>query len=209
MSKYDIQKIIDLCDGKISSREIENLTGIPRKYVQRCMKKLNLPRLKSGPPRDNKNPAWRFGRHYSRDGYVLVPAPENHPYARIAKNKKIGRILEHRLVMETFLGRYLLPGEVVHHKNGCTLDNRIENLELLSKNSEHLKKELKGCRPKWTPEGFAKMSLPCKTRKLFPKINNYNQRKKSGAVRRQQILLARELLGRDHPLLLGTELYLD
>ncbi len=62
----------------------------------------------------------------TRDGYVLRVAPDGHPHAR-----QDGSILEHRLVMEQALGRYLEEWEVVHHKDGNRQNNVWENLELL------------------------------------------------------------------------------
>ncbi len=44
--------------------------------------------------------------------------------------------LEHRLIMETALGRTLTRREEVHHLNGDKLDNRRENLVVVSP-SEH------------------------------------------------------------------------
>jgi hypothetical protein len=38
--------------------------------------------------------------------------------------------------MENFIGRYLWPWEEVHHKNGDRTDNRIENLDIMTK-SQH------------------------------------------------------------------------
>jgi hypothetical protein len=81
------------------------------------------------------NPAWNGGRKIRKDGYILVIAPEEHP------NKADGiYILEHRIVMENKIGRYLEPSEVVHHIDGNPSNNNIENLELFSSQSEHIAK---------------------------------------------------------------------
>lgn len=66
---------------------------------------------------------WRGGRKRHSGGYILVYMPDHPRAAR-------GYVPEHTLVMEEMIGRYLLPGETAHHKNGVRTDNRPENLEL-------------------------------------------------------------------------------
>jgi len=66
----------------------------------------------------------------NRDGYIQVLA-KGYP----SSNKK-GYVLEHRLIMERSLDRYLKNYEIIHHKNEDREDNRIENLEVMTR-AEH------------------------------------------------------------------------
>jgi hypothetical protein len=52
---------------------------------------------------------------------------------------KCGRtwVLEHRILVENFIGRRLNSQEVIHHINGNKKDNRIENLMLFPNQKEH------------------------------------------------------------------------
>jgi len=68
---------------------------------------------------------WKGGRVVTKHGYVLAYC-KGHP----AATKAGVYVHEHRLVMEKMIGRYLVKGENVHHKNGNRSDNRPENLEL-------------------------------------------------------------------------------
>jgi len=62
----------------------------------------------------------------TRDRYNYISMPE-HPKAYFD-----GTVLEHRIVMEKYLGRLLDRFECVHHINGDGKDNNIENLEVMS-----------------------------------------------------------------------------
>lgn len=65
------------------------------------------------------------------DGYIAIYFPD-HP-----KANKDGYIMEHILVMECALGRWIAEDEVVHHKNHDRSDNRLENLEVM-KRTDHM-----------------------------------------------------------------------
>jgi hypothetical protein len=71
-----------------------------------------------------KHNCWQGGKIMDGAGYVRIYCPED-PRANQGRYMR-----EHQVVMEKMIGRQLLPGESVHHKNGVRHDNRPENLEL-------------------------------------------------------------------------------
>lgn len=73
------------------------------------------------------------------NGYRCVLEP-NHPSAMTSANWA-GYVYEHILVVEQDLGRSLQPDEHVHHLDGNCLNNRIENLLVLSP-GQHTKLEM-------------------------------------------------------------------
>lgn len=63
------------------------------------------------------------------------------------KKLRVSDILidEHRLIMEKCLGRKLLRNEIVHHKDEDKSNNKLENLEIMSRAeiAGNIKKERK------------------------------------------------------------------
>jgi len=66
---------------------------------------------------------WKGGEHIRADGRTIINQDRSYKY---------------RKIMENHIGRPLTDNEVVHHRNHDVEDNRIENLQLMTK-SEHAK----------------------------------------------------------------------
>ena len=69
-----------------------------------------------------KNPKWNGGISENKQGYLVL--------------NKVKKYI-HRIVWEENFGK-IPSGLIVHHKNGDKSDNRIENLEIMSR-AEHQK----------------------------------------------------------------------
>jgi hypothetical protein len=84
--------------------------------------------IKHGPEHHN----WKGGTYMHGNGYVYEYAPD-HPTA----TRKMPYVLQHRLVMEQTLGRFLEPDEDVHHEDEDKTNNDPANL-VLTKRSPHM-----------------------------------------------------------------------
>lgn len=87
------------------------------------------------------NPLWKGGHHNWKLGSIRH---HTRGYIEIWTGTKWKT--EHRILMEKFINRPLTGNEHIHHINGITNDNRIENLVILTKaqhNTIHKKEQSK------------------------------------------------------------------
>lgn len=141
----DLKKGIKLRKGKTKSESIK------------ISLKLKYPDGRFGKDASN----WKGGKRTIGAGYVHVYQP-NHPYST-----KSGYVMQHRLIMEEKICRYLDPDELVHHINEIRDDNRIENLKLMNK-SQHQKHH---CSPK-----LRNKSLEIKKARLGAKLKERKEK---------------------------------
>ncbi len=199
-----LEEIRRLADGVMGSYEMAQILGVSDGVVRKYLRRYGLPTRKPGPPSGERNPSFVCGRSIALDGYAYVRAPDGHPGVVAQKGKHVGRILEHRLVAEQALGRYLAPQEVVDHIDGLTLHNAPENLRVFACNGDHLHETKAGHRPNWSPEGRLNHFLRHRQPEALIPVDKHRQRKGAGVLRLHQILLLALRLGTDSPYLLGT-----
>ncbi len=129
-------RFCEVCDVKIQRHTFKGGRVEDRKvYLGRkfCSQECSVI-AKSGPGAHN----WNGGRRVDKDGYIYVLVGKDHHLSG-----QSGYALEHRVVAESKIGRRLIYGEVVHHKNHDRHDNRPENLAVMM-NTDHLKMHRQG-----------------------------------------------------------------
>ena len=122
-------------DQKLQQWKVAEMMGRDRETIRRWCKRLGIRTQSVGPRRGEGHPEWKGGRRLvGRYWYIYCP---DHPRAT-----KSRYVLEHRLLMEKKLGRFLEEKEVVHHIDGDPQNNALDNLMVFSSNGEHLREEL-------------------------------------------------------------------
>jgi ribosomal protein L40E len=111
-------------EGRVTKRTCPSCGGrkdFQAKACRKCAAPQVGPLGKKGPA----HPAWKGGSRIDRDGYIKTYAPD-HPWPR-----KSGYVFEHVRVIELHIGRRLVSGEVVHHRDHDRKNNDLANLEIL------------------------------------------------------------------------------
>lgn len=118
-------RIIELYRGLGSQAAVAAEMGLGQQQVSRCLRGAGI--FDGKKATGERHRSWKGGRVKSGK-YIAVLLPPEDPMRCMAQT--IGYVMEHRLVMARSIGRPLDKLETVHHINGDTKDNRLENLQL-------------------------------------------------------------------------------
>lgn len=117
-------------------RKLAAKYGVHRNTIYQKMQRAGLQMRsqrachKAGNTRSAEHPRWRDDRMV-REGYARIRVGKEHPLAY-----SDGFALEHIVIWVAAGNTPPAAGEIIHHRNGIKTDNRIENLERLTR-AEH------------------------------------------------------------------------
>ncbi len=124
LTDEELEKIKNLHYSGLGQAKISVQIGRSQSFISDVMKKYGITPHR---PMRHTHGSWKGGR--SKSGkYLTILLDRNDPFYSMTFSH--GYVMEHRIVMARHLGRVLTKSETVHHINGDTTDNRIENLQL-------------------------------------------------------------------------------
>lgn len=115
--RISLSRLTELAKNRVISTQIAKEFGVTKAAVHQFAKRHGI----------ELHNTYHRGYIITDGGYYAVRY-EEHPYSDCK-----GYVRLHRLLYEKHIGRILEPNELVHHKNGDKTDNRIGNLELMTK----------------------------------------------------------------------------
>ncbi len=125
LSPAEKLEVVELYSHLGSQTAVAVEMGLSQGIVSKTLRRAGV---STGRLMGENHPNWKGGTTVTSGGYVQIKIDADDPLASMTNGEYY--VMEHRLVMARKLDRMLTENETVHHINGDTKDNRIENLQL-------------------------------------------------------------------------------
>lgn len=123
----ELARIRELADSGASQHAIARDLRASQSVIGRLLRSMGLEPTRPGILRGERHGSWKGGVT-SAGRYLLERVAPDDPMAPMRMLN--GYVPQHRLVLARALGRPLTRDETVHHRDGDTRNNALENLEL-------------------------------------------------------------------------------